>query len=189
MKTSTRQPVRILAISGSLRSGSSNSLLLQAASSLAPADAEVTIYEGIDRLPFFNPDLDGDEVPAPVETFRSALRSADGILISSPEYAHGVPGVMKNALDWLVGSTQGEIVDKPVALINASPYATIAQGSLVETLRVMSARVVADVGLSISLKSRAFDAQALRAEPDVMRVVSAALRALKSAVGESRVSP
>ena len=157
MKTSTRQPVRILAISGSLRSGSSNSLLLQAASSLAPPDAEVTIYEGIDRLPFF--------------------------------ITHGVPGVMKNALDWLVGSTQGEIVDKPVALINASPYATIAQASLVETLRVMSARVVADVGLSISLKSRAFDAETLRAEPEVVRVVSAALAALKSAVGEPRVSP
>jgi NAD(P)H-dependent FMN reductase len=96
---------------------------------------------------------------------------------------------MKNALDWLVGSTRGEIVEKPVALINASPYATIAQASLVETLRVMSARVVADVGLSISLKSRAFDAESLRAEPDVVRVVSAALATLKSAVGEPRVSP
>jgi len=189
MKTSTRQPVRILAISGSLRSGSSNSLLLQAASSLASPDAEVTIYDGIDRLPFFNPDLDGDEVPAPVETFRSALRSADALLISSPEYAHGVPGVMKNALDWLVGSTQGEIVEKPVALINASPYATIAQASLVETLRVMSARVVADVGLSISLKSRAFDAETLRAEPDVVRVVSSALSALEAAVGQLREQP
>ena len=188
MKTSTRDPVRILAISGSLRSGSSNTLLLHAASRLAPRDVEVTVYEGIDRLPFFNPDLDGDEVPAPVETFRSALRSADGLLISSPEYAHGVPGVMKNALDWLVGSTRGEIVDKPVALINASPYATIAQASLVETLRVMSARVVADVGLSVSLKSRAFDAEALRTEPDVVRVVSAALAALESAIGELRVS-
>lgn len=187
MKTSIRHPVRILAISGSLRSGSSNTLLLHAAVSLAPPDAEVTIYDGIDRLPFFNPDLDGDEVPSPVETFRSALRSADGLLISSPEYAHGVPGVMKNALDWLVGSTQGEIVEKPVALINASPYATIAQASLVETLRVMSARVVADVGLSISLKSRAFDAEALRAESDVVRAVSAALAALKSAISELRV--
>ena len=127
MKTSTRQPVRILAISGSLRSGSSNSLLLQAASSLAPPDAEVTIYEGIDRLPFFNPDLDGDEVPASVEAFRSALRSADGLLISSPEYAHGVPGTLKNALDWLVGS--GEIINKPLAIINASARAISRTGA------------------------------------------------------------
>jgi chromate reductase, NAD(P)H dehydrogenase (quinone) len=186
MKPSTYHPVRILAISGSLRSGSSNTLLLQAASSLAPPGVEITMYEGIDRLPFFNPDLDGDVVPLEVEGFRSALRSANGLLISSPEYAHGVPGVMKNALDWLVGSTQGEIVEKPVAVINASPYATIAQASLIETLRVMSARVVADVGLSLSLKSRAFDANTLRAEPDVVRVVSAALSALTAAITEVR---
>lgn len=142
----------------------------------------VVVYEGIDRLPFFNPDLDNEEVPEAVESFRAELRNADGLLISSPEYAHGVPGVLKNALDWLVGSTQGEIVDKPVALVNASPYATIAQASLVETLRVMSARVVADVGLTVSLKSAGFDTVALQSEPDVVRVVSAALAALDSAI-------
>jgi NAD(P)H-dependent FMN reductase len=142
----------------------------------------VVVYDGIDRLPFFNPDLDNEEVPEAVEGFRAELRNADGLLISSPEYAHGVPGVLKNALDWLVGSTQGEIVDKPVALVNASPYATIAQASLVETLRVMSARVVADVGLTVSLKSAGFDTVVLQSEPDVVRVVSAALAALDSAI-------
>src|SRR5436853_1978310 len=116
-------PIRIVAISGSLRSGSSNTLLLRAASAIAPPGMVVDVYQGIDRLPFFNPDLDVDEVPQAVESFRATLRSAHGLLISSPEYAHGVPGVLKNALDWLVGSTQGEIVDKPVALVNASPRA------------------------------------------------------------------
>jgi chromate reductase len=189
MTIATHRPARILAISGSLRSGSSNTLLLRAASTLAAPGAEVAIYEGIDGLPFFSPDLDGDEVPPPVEIFRSALRSAEGLLISSPEYAHGVPGVLKNALDWLVGSTQGEIVDKPVALINASPYATIAQASLVETLRVMSARVVADVGLSISLRSRSFTADSLLTEPDVVRVITSALGALTTAITQLRDSP
>jgi chromate reductase len=183
MTLSDRGPIRIVAISGSLRAGSSNTTLLHAASAIAPRGMEIVVYDGIDRLPFFNPDLDGDEVPAAVEEFRSMLRSADGLLISSPEYAHGVPGVMKNALDWLVGSTQGEIVEKPVALINASPHATIAQASLVETLSVMSARVVADVSLTVSLRSRSFDIAALTSEPDVARAVHSALSALESAIG------
>jgi NAD(P)H-dependent FMN reductase len=145
----------------------------------------VELYDGIDRLPFFNPDLDGDEVPPAVESFRAEMRGAQGLLISSPEYAHGVPGVLKNALDWLVGSTLGEIVDKPVALINASPRSTHAQASLVETLRTMSARVVADVGLTISLKARAFDEVSLQSDPDVQRVVSLAFAALESAILDS----
>ena len=141
----------------------------------------VALYNGIDRLPFFSPDLDGDDVPPAVESFRSVLRQADGLLMSSPEYAHGVPGVLKNALDWLVGSTQGEIVDKPVALINASPIATHAQASLVETLRTMSARVVADLALTDSLRAKTLDEASLRSDPDVVRAVSVAFGALESA--------
>jgi len=174
--------IRIIAISGSLRAGSSNTVLLRAARTIAPAGMAVALYDGIDRLPFFNPDLDGDEVPAAVESFRVELRAAHGLLICSPEYAHGVPGVMKNALDWLVGSTQGEIVDKPVALINASPIATHAQASLVETLRMMSARVVADVRVSASLRAKTLDEASLRSDADVIRVVSQACTALESAI-------
>jgi chromate reductase len=173
---------RIVAISGSLRAGSSNTVLLRAAALIAPRGMSVQLYDGIDRLPFFNPDHDGDEVPAAVESFRAELRTAHGLLICSPEYAHGVPGVMKNALDWLVGSTQGEIVDKPVALINASPISTHAQASLVETLRMMSARVVADVRLATSLRSKVYDETSLCSEPDVVRVLSAAFAALEAAI-------
>ena len=174
--------IRIVAISGSLRSGSSNTLLLRAASAIAPPRMVVELYDRIDRLPFFNPDLDTDQVPDAVESFRAELRTAHGLLISSPEYAHGVPGVLKNALDWLVGSTQGEIVDKAVALVNASPRATHAQASLVETLRTMSARVVADVTLSSSLKAHTFDETSLQSEPDVRRALSAAFAALEAAI-------
>ncbi|MGE5730749.1 MAG: NADPH-dependent FMN reductase, partial [Gemmatimonas sp.] len=83
--------IRIIAISGSLRSASSNTVLLRAAVGLAPSGMQVELYDGIDRLPFFNPDLDGDEVPAAVESFRAEMRTAQGLLICSPEYAHGVP--------------------------------------------------------------------------------------------------
>jgi chromate reductase len=97
-----------------------------------------------------------------------------------------VPGVMKNALDWLVGSTQGEIVEKPVALINASPRATLAQASLVETLRTMSANVVADLSLTTSIGSRQSDNTTVHSMPDVVAVISSALSQLESAIRTRR---
>jgi chromate reductase len=140
--------VKILAISGSLRAGSSNTGLLHAMAALAPEGVEVAVYGGLADLPHFNPDLDPDGIPA-VADFRARLAAADGVLISSPEYAHGVAGVMKNALDWVVAS--GEFVDKPVALINASPRAHHAQEALTETLVVMTARMVPEASIAVPL--------------------------------------
>ena len=93
--------MRILAISGSLRSRSTNTELLVALASLAPADVVVELYDGLDRLPHFNPDLEATE-PEAVMDLKRRLASADGLVISSPDYARGVPGSLKNALDWLV---------------------------------------------------------------------------------------
>src|SRR5262245_30526458 len=106
--------MRLLGISGSLRAASSNTAALRAAALLSPEGVSVEIYDGIGDLPHFNPDLDEDEPPPAVARFRGLVGAADGLLISSPEYAHGMPGTMKNALDWLVASR--EIVGKPVAL-------------------------------------------------------------------------
>src|SRR6266550_4791254 len=141
--------MRTLTISGSLRKGSSNSNLLQAAATLAPADVEVVAFNGLGDLPHFNPDLDEGAPPPVVAQFRAEVARADALMISSPEYAHGVPGTLKNALDWLVGGV--EINGKPVALVNASARATYAQASLQETLSVMGARVMAR---TISLDGR-----------------------------------
>ncbi len=77
----------------------------------------LSIFEGLDELPHFNPDLESKELPV-VTRFREAIKAADGLILSSPEYAHGVPGSLKNALDWLVGGS--EMVGKPVALFDAS---------------------------------------------------------------------
>ena len=96
--------MRILAISGSLRAASSNTALLRAAGALAPEGVEVVLYEGLAGLPHFNPDLDDLDTgtaPPAVVGFRSRLDASDGVSISSPEYAHGVPGAMKNAIDWV----------------------------------------------------------------------------------------
>lgn len=102
-------------------------------------------YEGLATLPPFNPDLDaeGAAAPPPVAELRQLLIAADAVLISSPEYAHGVPGVLKNMLDWLVST--GELAGKRVALLNAAPAGgTYAQASLLETLRTMNWNVVAE---------------------------------------------
>jgi len=141
--------MKIAAISGSLRKGSSNTAVLRAAARLAPPGVEVVLFDGIAGLPYFNPDLDGAEVHAAVTAFRTVIGSADGVLISSPEYARGVAGVMKNALDWLVASL--EFPDKPVALINTSPRATHALAALRLTLETMSARIVDEACVTLPL--------------------------------------
>jgi len=147
--------MKILAISGSLRAGSSNTAVLRAAARLAPDGVGIVLFDGIADLPFFNPDLDGERLPAPVAAFRAQIGAADGLLISSPEYARGVAGVLKNALDWLVASF--EFPNKPVALINTSPRATHAQAALMLTLETMSAQLVRDAFVTLPLLGAAHD--------------------------------
>jgi NAD(P)H-dependent FMN reductase len=155
--------MKIAAISGSLRIGSSNTATLRAAARLAPAGVDVVLYDGIATLPFFNPDLDGDEVPAPVGAMRALIGRVDGILISSPEYARGIAGVLKNALDWLVGSH--EFPDMPVALINTSPRATHALAALTLTLETMSARIAKEACVTLPLLGSACDELSIVANP------------------------
>ena len=110
---------------------------------MAPEGVRVRFYEGLATLPPFNPDLDADGSvpPPPVAELRRLLIAADAVLISSPEYAHGVPGVLKNMLDWLVST--GDLAGKRVALLNAAPAGgAYAQASLLETLRTMDWHVV-----------------------------------------------
>ena len=133
--------MRILAISGSLRAKSLNTRVLRFAARIAIPGADLHLCDAVlDRLPHFNPDLDTDSGPAAVMSFRAQLNAAAAVVISSPEYAHGVPGTLKNALDWVVSS--GELVGKPVGLWNLSARAVHAHASLVETLRTMSALVL-----------------------------------------------
>src|SRR5690349_20688970 len=102
------QPIKILAISGSLRANSSNSIVVRFLSTLMPSNISYSIYGGLGSLPHFN---DSEEAAPAVIEFRKRVAEADGIIICSPEYAFGVPGSLKNAIDWTVGS--GEFVNKP----------------------------------------------------------------------------
>jgi NAD(P)H-dependent FMN reductase len=139
----TVNPVNILAISGSLRRKSLNSALLRAVISMIPSQGTVVNYSEMALLPHFNPDLDLDDADTAVANWRRLLKEANGVLICTPEYAKGVPGSLKNALDWVVSS--GEFVNKPVAVISASPHpdgGATANNSLLGTLSMMSASVV-----------------------------------------------
>jgi chromate reductase len=160
---------RILAVCGSLRAASLNARLLRAAARLAPPDIHVELFRGVGDLPLFNPDIEASD-PSPVVHFRTCLMAADGVLIASPEYAHGVTGAMKNALDWMVGCEA--FVNKPVALLNASPRAVHAQASLKETLTVMTARVVEEASVSVPLLGSRLDEAGIVAD----LAMSAALR-------------
>ena len=174
--------MRILAVSGSLRAASSNTEVLRAAALLAPEGVEVALYERLGGLPHFNPDLDGDAPPAPVRDLRARVRGADALLVCSPEYAHGVPGSLKNALDWMVGS--GELMGKLVGLVNAAPRGTHAMASLTETLTVMTAVVPAGAAVAVPLAGRGLDAAGIAADPGLSATLRSALAALVRAMEE-----
>ena len=177
--------LEFLAISGSLRHRSSCTALLRAAALLASPGTRLIPFDGLGALPPFNPDLDRDPLPVAIRNLRARIAAADGLVICSPEYAHGIPGVLKNALDWLVGGI--EILAKPVALLNPSPRATHAQASLVEVLRTMGANAVPGGLVSVPLVGRNLDAASISAVPELAQTVRSALSALVEAV-ESRGS-
>lgn len=180
MKTKSRK-IRILAISGSLRQESSNTALLQAAIALSPQNVEMKLYKGLSSLPHFNPDLEPTEPPS-VTDLRKQLRESAGLIISSPEYAHGVPGVLKNALDWLVSGE--EFVGKPVALFNASPRATYAQASLTEIVTTMAGQIVPEASITVSLLGKKLDADRIVADPEIAGALQTAIGVFAIALEE-----
>ena len=156
--------------------------MLQALQLIAPDNLLVSQYAGRANLPYFNPDLDGeaDTPPAAVAMLRAAIGAADGLLISSPEYAHGVPGVLKNALDWLVSSR--EFPGKPVAIINVAPRATFVHAAMAETLHTMSATLIDDPALTFALPRRGMDAAALAQDLPIAAQLRAVLTVCAQAI-------
>lgn len=131
--------MKVLGLCGSLRAASINAGVLRAAQQLAPDGVTLTVFDGMGHLPLFNPDLESDP-PAPVLALRAAVVDADALLFASPEYAHGVTGVIKNALDWLVSFEP--LAGKRVAVFNAGPRAQHADLALRETLVTMDLVIV-----------------------------------------------
>jgi NAD(P)H-dependent FMN reductase len=134
--------MRILAICGSLQEKSGNLSLLRWAIANAPPALEITLYDGLRELPHFNPDLERGAAPSAVSELRRAVAGADALLIATPEYGHSLPGSLKNAVDWLIGT--GELERKLVAITSAvaGPLrGRLGLAALRATLGAVSARI------------------------------------------------
>ena len=141
----TKQKIKILGISGSLRSNSSASAILNVVAGLVPEQVEFIIYNGLAGIPAFN---DSNEIPEPVADFIKLISDADGVFFCIPEYAFGVPGALKNALDWTVSSSTA-FPGKPVALITAATGGDKAHAAFLLTLKAISTKITEGATLLI----------------------------------------
>jgi chromate reductase, NAD(P)H dehydrogenase (quinone) len=174
------RPARILLVSGSTRSGSTNTALLRAAVAGAPPGVEASLYEGMTTLPHFNPDDDVDPLPAPVAELRRRIAAADAVLFCTPEYAGALPGTFKNLLDWTVGGP--EMYEKPVAWVNAAGLPTRApraHESLATVLRTIHAEIVAEACTHIAVPRGAVGPDGRVDDPEIRRRIADVLDALR----------
>jgi len=164
---------KIFAIPGSTRQHSSNLNLLKAIADLFAEKLEIIIFNGLSELPPFNPDHDGEHIPGQVIDFKQQIQNADGVLICTPEYAHGVPGTLKNAIDWTVSSN--EFSKKPTALITASTDGRFGHRALLETLRVIEAENIDELQLLVPfIKTKVDDNNKIKDDKtlsDVLQII------------------
>jgi NAD(P)H-dependent FMN reductase/RimJ/RimL family protein N-acetyltransferase len=175
-------PLHVLAIPGSLRARSTNLLLLEAAAALADPSINIELFTHLGDIPLFNPDT--AEMPAAAASLRSAIQMADAVMISAPEYAHGLPGALKNALDWLVSGI--ELTGKPVVLFNASSRSLYAQAALREVLVTMGARFLDAACVTVPLIAESRTPEQLAADPAIAAPLSGALARLGESIAENK---
>jgi chromate reductase, NAD(P)H dehydrogenase (quinone) len=168
--------VRILAICGSLQARSSNLDLLTVAVAAAPDGVEVVIFDGLRDLPLFNPDIEeAGAAPSSVQTWRRVLAESDAVLIATPEYGHSLPGSLKNAIDWVVGS--GELERKVVAITASTNHperGLRGLAALRDTLNAVSATIV---GGEPIVRGATFEAEVRTLLAKLVEVAHAAGRA------------
>jgi len=173
--------MRILAISGSLRSGSHNTSLLRAAEELLSPLDTLELWEGLREVPPYDQDDDVETAPPAVAAFRAAVASADAVLIATPEYNSSIPGALKNALDWASRPIATNVFrNKPVAVIGSSAGmfgAVWAQAELRKVLAAMGARVV-DVEIAVGHAAEKFDADGTLEDAEVRELLADALSVL-----------
>ena len=184
--------MRVLGISGSLRRDSYNSALLRAAAERLPAGVELEEYEGLREIPPYDSDLEeAAATPTAVQELRAAVREADAVLVATPEYNHSIPGVLKNALDW-VSRPAGEssLMGKPAAAIGASTGMFGAVWAQAETRKVLGAlggRVV-ERELPVPRAQEQFEDGELRLTPEQSQQLQEILAELVGEVEELRGS-
>jgi chromate reductase len=170
--------MRVLGISGSLRSGSQNTMLLRAAAELAPQGVELELYDGLKEISPYDEDDDVQPAPAAVAAFRDAIAAADAVVISTPEYNSSVPGALKNALDWASRPyATNPFRNKPVAIFGSTKGAfgaVWAQADLKKIVGAMGARVL-DVQVAVGQAHEKFDADGRLIDDDIRAAVEAAM--------------
>lgn len=179
VRSATFLAMKILAISGSARINSTNTAMLRAVRSIAPANIEISVFDRVGELPVFSPDLESLPLPRQVQGFIDAIARSDGLIIASPEYVRSIPGGLKNAIDWLVSGA--EIVHKPIALLHASHRGDDMLANLRTVLATVSDRFAADIFLRLHLMKME-PAEILKAmeTPEERSKVEAYLRAFAS---------
>jgi chromate reductase len=172
-------PARIVAFAGSLRRRSFNRALIEAAGELVPSGMRIAPVE-IGRLPFYDADVEAAGDPGPVAEFKAAIAAADGVVIATPEYNDGIPGVLTNALDW--GSRlpgRSPLAGKPVAVMGASPSqvgTARAQLHLRQVLAHIQARVLPPPELLVARAHERFDPELRLTDETTRRIMADLLR-------------
>jgi chromate reductase len=178
--------IRILGLSGSLRSGSHNTALLRAAALSLPSGAELEVFDGLRDLPAYDADLDVEPVDPAVARLREAIAAADGVLVATPEFNGSIPGALKNALDWASRPfPDNALKGKPVAVVGASTGlfgAVWAQAEVKKVLGIIGADVL-DGELPVGQASGAFRDDGHLVEPDLRNALEELLGVLAARVG------
>jgi len=171
--------MKLLAISGSLKNTSSNTAIIRNLERLSSNSWQITVYNGLGNLPHFNPEIDTEPALEPVSELRELIKDADAIFISTPEYTFGVPGALKNMLDWTVSS--GSFVDKPIAAVSASPIYTggdKAHTSLLLTLEALAAKVPQEAKICIGAVSTKINSEGIITDDETNNALKEALNSL-----------
>ncbi len=153
-----QRAISLYALCGSQRRSSASRRLLEALQLACPDGLRITISDLIGDLPIFNPDNEGERTPPAVEKFAAEIRKADGLIVSCPEYAHGIPGGFKNALDWLV--SRDEVPFKPLMFAHASHRGDLVLAQLTDVLQTMSLTIVQDAFLRLPIAGKSDETQA-----------------------------
>ena len=177
------EQLKVLALSGSLRRGSYNTAALEALMEIAPTNIQL-VMGNIKELPLFNPDLENSHIPA-LSALKSNLAEASGLIIASPEYAHGISGPMKNALDWLVSGV--EFPYMPIMLINTSPRASHALEALKEVLVTMSGIIIDSACVSVPLLSSNLNKEGILANHEISNTLRRGLVEFASQIRKQKL--
>jgi chromate reductase len=180
MTTPNQQPIRLLGLAGSLRAASFNQALLRAVEELAPSGVEITTYDGLGALPFYDGDVEAAGEPISVRSLRAAIDAADAILLVTPEYNDGTSAVLKNAIDWASRPPQRTLAGKLAAVMGASVTPGGARGGIESVKRSLSraGSEVLDDQVAVASAANAFDADLHLADPLIRAEVAGLVASL-----------